>query len=163
MKFEKIKIGISHGDINGIGYEIIFKSLSDARILDYCTPIIYGSSKVAAYHRKALNINNFSLNNIKDANDAYAKRVNIINCIDDNIRVELGKLTQSAGESSYCAVSQAVSDLKKRKIDALLTVGGNTGVLSTPIQASCKNCERLPKGIISCSLEREATEPNVVS
>ncbi len=121
MKFEKIKIGISHGDINGIGYEIIFKSLSDAKILDYCTPIIYGSSKVAAYHRKALNINNFSLNNIKDANDAYAKRVNIINCIDDNIRVELGKLTQSAGESSYCAVSQAVSDLKKRKIDALLT------------------------------------------
>ncbi len=57
---EKIKIGISHGDINGITYEVIIKTLMDTRILEICTPIIYGSPKVAAYHKKALDIENFS-------------------------------------------------------------------------------------------------------
>jgi len=62
MKTHKIRIGITQGDINGIGYEIIIKTLIDNRILDICTPIVYGSAKVAAYHRKTLNISDFSLN-----------------------------------------------------------------------------------------------------
>ncbi len=121
MRTDKIRLGISHGDINGIGYEIIFKTLSDIRMFDMCTPIIYGSSKVAAYHRKTLNISNFNLNNIKDANEAHAKRVNIINCVDDNIRVELGKETKMGGEAAYAALSLAVEDLKNGKIDVLVT------------------------------------------
>ena len=64
MKDTKIKVGITQGDINGIGYEVIIKTLMDSRILEICTPIIYGSPKVAAYHKKALNIEDFSLNNI---------------------------------------------------------------------------------------------------
>lgn len=121
MKTNKIKVGITHGDINGIGYEIIFKVLSDIRMFDMCTPIVYGSSKVAAYHRKTLNISNFSLNNIRSAEDAHPKRANIINCVDDNIRVELGKATTMGGEAAYSALNQAVSDLKKNKIDVLVT------------------------------------------
>ncbi len=121
MRTEKIRLGISHGDINGIGYEIIFKALNDSRMLDMCTPVIYGSSKVAAYHRKTLNISNFSLNNIKVADDAHAKRVNIINCVDDNVRVELGKETKMGGEAAYAALSAAVEDLKNNKIDVLVT------------------------------------------
>ncbi len=121
MRTEKIRLGISHGDINGIGYEIIFKALNDTRMLDMCTPVIYGSSKVAAYHRKTLNISNFSLNNIKVADDAHAKRVNIINCVDDNVRVELGKETKMGGEAAYAALSAAVEDLKNKKIDVLVT------------------------------------------
>jgi 4-hydroxythreonine-4-phosphate dehydrogenase len=121
MKTEKIRLGITHGDINGIGYEIIFKVLSDLRIIDMCTPIIYGSSKVAAYHRKTLNISNFTLNNIKNTNEAHPKRANIINCVDDNIRVELGKATKMGGEAAYSALSKAVSDLKENKIDVLVT------------------------------------------
>ncbi len=117
MRNEKIKVGITHGDINGIGYEIIFKALSDMRMFEICTPIIYGSSKIAAYHRKTLNINNFSLNNIKAANEAHPKRANIINCVDDNIRVELGKETKMGGEAAYAALDAAVKDLKENKIE----------------------------------------------
>jgi 4-hydroxythreonine-4-phosphate dehydrogenase len=121
MSKQKIKIGISHGDINGIGYEVIMKTLMDARILEMCTPIVYGSPKVAAYHRKALNINNFNFNNIQNASEADPRRANIINCIDDNIRVELGKSSELAGESSYMALERSVNDLKAGEIDALIT------------------------------------------
>src|SRR6056297_2235476 len=105
---DKLKIGITHGDINGISYEIIIKTLMDNRIMELCTPIVYGSAKIAAYHRKALNIENFSLNIIGDAEKANLKRPNIINCIDDNARVELGKSTYAAGQSSYMALEKAV-------------------------------------------------------
>jgi 4-hydroxythreonine-4-phosphate dehydrogenase len=117
----KIVVGISHGDINGISYEVIIKSLMDNRIFDFCIPVVYGSAKVAAYHRKALNIANFSFNNIKSADDANIKRANIINCLDDNVRVELGKSTEIAGESSLISLENAVKDLKDRKIDVLIT------------------------------------------
>src|SRR6056297_4246637 len=113
---DKLKIGISHGEINGISYEIIIKTLMDNRIMELCTPIVYGSAKVAAYHRKALNIENFSLNIISDAEKANPKRPNIINCLDENIRVELGKSTSLAGEASLMALESAVNDLKEGKI-----------------------------------------------
>src|SRR5665647_1772600 len=87
MENKTILAGISHGDINGIGYEVIIKALSDPVINDICIPIVYGSPKVAAYHRKALNINNFSFNNIRTAEEANAKKANMINCLDDNTPV----------------------------------------------------------------------------
>ncbi len=118
---DKIVVGISHGDINGISYEVIIKSLMDNRILDFCIPVVFGSAKVAAYHRKALNIVNFSFNNIKSADEANPKRANIINCLDDNVRVELGKSTTIAGESSFISLEQAVKSLKEGKIDVLVT------------------------------------------
>ena len=121
MKDTKIKVGITQGDINGIGYEVIIKTLMDSRILEICTPIIYGSPKVAAYHKKALNIEDFSLNNIKSAQDSHSKRVNVINCTDENIKVELGKSTTSAGAASLASLEAAVKDLKEGYIDVLLT------------------------------------------
>ncbi|MRT92339.1 4-hydroxythreonine-4-phosphate dehydrogenase PdxA [Ancylomarina sp. 16SWW S1-10-2] len=121
MKDTKIKVGITQGDINGIGYEVIIKTLMDNRILEICTPIIYGSPKVAAYHKKVLNIEDFSLNNIKSAQDAHFKRVNIINCTDENVKVELGKSTTSAGVASLASLEAAVKDLKEGNIDVLLT------------------------------------------
>lgn len=117
----KIRLGISHGDINGISYEIIIKTLSDNRLLDLCTPIIYGSPKVAAYHKKAIHNTNFTPNHINEASQANPTRVNIINVIDENIRVELGKSTEEAGESSFLALEAAVKDLKSKEIDVLLT------------------------------------------
>ncbi|MCK5822972.1 MAG: 4-hydroxythreonine-4-phosphate dehydrogenase PdxA [Bacteroidales bacterium] len=121
MDKHKIRVGISHGDINGVSYEIIIKTLLDNRIFEFCTPIVYGSSKVAAYHRKALNINNFSLNSISKPEDANIKRANIINCIDDDIKVEFGKSTEAAGNSSFVALERATQDLKDKKIDVLIT------------------------------------------
>lgn len=121
METKTIIAGISHGDINGIGYEVIIKTLMDPMINDLCVPIVYGSPKVAAYHRKALNINNFSFNNIRSADEANPKKANMINCLDDNVRVELGKSTQQGGEAALISLEKAVEDLKSGKIDVLIT------------------------------------------
>jgi 4-hydroxythreonine-4-phosphate dehydrogenase len=117
----KIKLGITHGDINGIGYEVILKALLDIRINELFTPILYGSSKVLAYHRKALDIENFSLNSIRFPSEANPKRANIINCIDENVRVELGKSTELAGQAALMALEKALEDLQKGEIDVLVT------------------------------------------
>ncbi len=121
METNTIIAGISHGDINGIGYEVIIKSLMDNMINDICVPVVYGSPKVAAYHRKALNINNFSFNNIKSPEEANHKKANMINCLDDNIRVELGKSTEQGGEAALISLERAVDDLLNGKINVLIT------------------------------------------
>ena len=120
MEAKKLKIGITQGDINGIGYEVIIKTLEDNRILDFCIPIVYGSPKVAAYHRKMLDIN-LSLNLINSAAEANEKRANIINCTDDEIKVEISRSTEAAGEASFAALEKATQDLKDGLIDAIVT------------------------------------------
>ena len=117
----KIKIGISHGDVNGISYEVIMKTLADNRICEICTPIIYGSPKVAAYHKNVLDFENFSPHSINSPEEAKGNKVYIINCVDDSIRVELGKSTEAAGRASYEALNAATNALEEGKIDALVT------------------------------------------
>jgi len=124
---QKIKIGITQGDVNGIGYEMILKTLSEPEICENIIPIIYGSPKAAAYHRKILNIQNFSLNNIKDATEAHPKRVNIITTGDDNIHVEIGKKSSFAEEAANIALTTATTDLTEKKIDALVCAPMNNG------------------------------------
>ncbi len=116
-----IKIGITHGDINGIGYEMTLKVLSDSRVTELFTPVLYGSSKVAAYHRKAMDIQPVNLHAIEQATDAVANRVNIINCVDDEVKVELGKYTAESGEASLSALERALKDINDGVIDALIT------------------------------------------
>jgi 4-hydroxythreonine-4-phosphate dehydrogenase len=117
----KYKIGISQGDINGVSYEVIIKTLMDQRIYELCTPIIFGSSKVTAYHRKALDIENFTPTGINTPDEAKGNKAYIINCIDDDIRVELGKSTESAGIASFESLKAATDALETGKIDALVT------------------------------------------
>ena len=93
-------IGITHGDINSISYEIIIKALSDSRIFELLTPVVYGSSKVASYHRKMLNVSDFAFNLIKKADLANPKRANIININDQEVKIELGKSTAIADRKS---------------------------------------------------------------
>ncbi len=118
---QRIKVGITQGDVNGIGLEVTLKALSIPEVYENFTPIIYGSPKAAAYHRKAINLQNFSLNNINDATEAHPKRVNIITCGDDNIHVELGKSTTEAGKAAFDALQRATEDLKNGLIDVLVT------------------------------------------
>ncbi|MCF8336335.1 MAG: 4-hydroxythreonine-4-phosphate dehydrogenase PdxA [Bacteroidales bacterium] len=118
---EKIKVGITHGDINGISYEVIIKTLMDNRINEFCVPIVYGSAKVAAYHRKAMDVQNFNLNILSDTDKVNKNKPNVINCVDENIRVELGKSVVNAGKASVQALDKAVEDLKQGKIDVLVT------------------------------------------
>jgi 4-hydroxythreonine-4-phosphate dehydrogenase len=118
---KKIIIGISHGDINGIGYEVILKALSEPRVYENFIPIIYGSAKVAVYHRKALDIQGINLNIINNANEALPKRINIINCADDEAKVEFGKSTPEAGKAALAALERASDDLKANAIHAIVT------------------------------------------
>jgi len=116
-----IKVGITQGDINGIGYEVILKTFGDLRIAELCIPVIYGSAKVAAYHRKSLELPPVSFNIIHNAKDAEVNKVNMINCVPDDTKVELGKSTKTAGEASFESLERAIGDLANGVIDVLVT------------------------------------------
>lgn len=117
----RIVVGITQGDINGIGYEVIIKSCLDQRILDLFVPVVYGSSKAASYHRKTLNIPDFSFNVIRHADQASPKRPNLVNLHDKEIKIEMGISSTLAGEQSIVAINAAVEDLRKGHIDVLVT------------------------------------------
>jgi len=118
---QKIKVGITHGDFNGISYEIIIKTLLDNRLLELFTPIIYGSSKIASYYRKTLNYHDINFNLVKKAEYANPKRTNIINCYDQEVKIEIGKQSNIAGELAFLALEKAIEDLNKNTIDVLVT------------------------------------------
>ena len=122
---EKIKIGISIGDVNGIGLEIIIKTLADSRIYDYCTPIVYGHTKLASFYRRTTNIddlNFFVINNPAETNNKKEqKRPNMINCWDDDIKIEPGIVNGLVGKYSFISLERATNDLINGEIDALVT------------------------------------------
>jgi 4-hydroxythreonine-4-phosphate dehydrogenase len=115
------KIGITQGDINGISYEVIIKALSDNKIMELCTPVVYGLAKVASFHRKMLNINEFSFQFVKDANNLSAKKPNLINLNDNEIKLDIGESTPIAGKMAELSIQAACDDLKKNLIDAVVT------------------------------------------
>lgn len=117
----KIKIGITHGDINGIGYEVILKTLANNEIFDICTPIVYGSSKIAAYYRKNIGLDNFNFNLIKYPVEANPKRANLINVLNDNFKAEPGFATPMSGNAAFISLERATEDLRKGLIDAIVT------------------------------------------
>jgi 4-hydroxythreonine-4-phosphate dehydrogenase len=121
MDKDKIIIGITHGDINGIGYEVILKTLSDSRMLETFIPVIYGSSKVAAFYRKQLDIQGLNLNIVNSIEEINPKRVNIVNCVNDEIKVELGQSTAEAGKAALVALDRATADVKKGALHAIVT------------------------------------------
>ena len=116
----KIRVGITHGDINGVGYEVILKSFSDPAMLELCTPIVYGSPKVATYHRKAMDIQT-SFTIINNAEDAQDGKLNILNCTEDELKVELTKATPEAGKAALDALERALLDYRNGDIDVLVT------------------------------------------
>ena len=120
---KKIIVGITQGDGNGIGYEVIIKALSDDRILEICTPVVYGSSKIFGFYKK--NIHNLdkpiNTNVVSSAKDAHEKRVNIVNCLPENVFVEPGQSTPESAKSAITSLSTAVEDMKKGFIDVLVT------------------------------------------
>ncbi len=117
----KIKVGITHGDFNGIGYEVVLKALEDNRMLELCTPIVYGSAKIAAYYRKAIEMPQVPFNQISSAAEARDGHNNIINIIGEEAKVEPGQSTQAAGEAAFLALEKAVTDLRNGEIDVLVT------------------------------------------
>lgn len=118
---KNIKIGITHGDINGIGYEVILKMLDDNRILEFCTPVIYGSAKIASFYRKALGMQQQQVNQIKEADEARDGVINVINVVDEDCKVEPGQGTKESGAAAFAALERAVTDVRNGKIDAVVT------------------------------------------
>lgn len=118
-------IGITQGDINGIGYEIILKTLCDIRIFDSFTPIVYGQSKVFSYYKKNFNMEELSYALIREARQAQPGRINFINHTDSELKIEPGISTETAGKASFEALKLAVDDLYKNNIDALVTAPVN--------------------------------------
>lgn len=120
MENRKLRVAITHGDTNGIGYEIIFKTFSEPAMLELCTPIIYGSPKVAAYHRNALGIQgNFTI--INSAAEAHNNKVNLLTTFDQEIKVDLGNPSKEAGMASLAALEKAMADYKEGLFDVLVT------------------------------------------
>ncbi|MFI5451916.1 4-hydroxythreonine-4-phosphate dehydrogenase PdxA [Pedobacter sp. UC225_61] len=118
---DKVKIGISIGDINGIGLEVILKTLAESKILDYCTPIVYGHTKVASFHRKALHMSDFVFNVINKAADANPRKANMINCWEEDVKIDLGVANETGGKYALLSLQKATDDLVSGAIDALVT------------------------------------------
>ena len=124
MEDRKIRVAITHGDTNGIGYEMIFKTFAEQEMLELCTPIIYGSPKVAAYHRNVLGIQaNFSI--ISKADEAHDGRMNLLTVFEDDVKVDLGKPSDESGAAAVKALERAIEDQKNGLVDAIVAAPVN--------------------------------------
>lgn len=119
------KIGITHGDLNGVGYEVIIKALADYAIMDICTPVVYGLAKAASYHRKYMEMPDFSFQFIKNIEQTSQKRPNLLNIYDEEVKIELGTSSKVAGQLAERALVMAGKDLKNNLIDAVVTAPVN--------------------------------------
>lgn len=167
-KANKIKLAITHGDINGVSYEVILKTFSDVRMFEQCTPILYGSTKVASYHKKLLaqQHQDIQVNGIHEPKQAADKKLNVINLTNDEVKIDIGKSTEVAGQLSRQALDTACTDLKNGNVDVLVTAPinkkniqsesfdfpGHTEYLSTKFE--CESlmmmvCDRIRIGIVT--------------
>ncbi len=122
MKARKPIVGITQGDSNGIGYEVIIKAISDSRALDFFTPVVYGSSKLFGFYRKTIpEIEQLETNVITDARDAKPKKINILNCLPDNVFADPGHPTPESAHEAIISLDRAVEDIKAGLIDTLVT------------------------------------------
>ena len=131
---KKIKVAITHGDINGVGYEVILKTFGDSRMFDLCTPIVYGSTKVASYHKKLLTSmpQEMQFTSIRDASEAQDRKFNFINLTSEEVKIDLGKSTDVAGRLSRESLNRACADLKAGKVDVLVTAPINKRNIQAP-------------------------------
>jgi len=119
-KSKKIKVGISVGDLNGIGIEIILKTFADNRMLDFCTPVLFASSKVVSFHKKALNLE-IPVNGITSINKIIEHKFNLFNIWKDEVEINFGEPSKEIGKYAYLSLKEAVSALNKGDIDVLVT------------------------------------------
>ena len=146
MSLPKLVVGITQGDSNGIGYEVIIKSLADERILDSFTPVIYGSSKLMGFYRKTLhNIGPMDINVISSAADAKQKKINLVNCLPDSIYAEPGQSTPDRAKAAIKSLEMAVKDLKEGQIDVLVTAPINKRAMNEEGFSNTGHTEYLQK------------------
>ncbi|MBQ1973908.1 MAG: 4-hydroxythreonine-4-phosphate dehydrogenase PdxA [Paraprevotella sp.] len=132
MENRRIRVGITHGDINGVGYEVILKTFADTTMAELCTPIVYGSPKVLAYHRKALESStNFQTINV--ATDAVEGKLNLLSCTEEEIKIDFGKPTAESGKAALLSLECAMKDYKEGLIDVLVTAPINKNCIQSDV------------------------------
>ncbi len=115
-----LRVGITHGDINGVGYELILKTFSEPMMFDLCIPVVFGSAKVCSYHRKGLGVET-PCRMVASAAEAEAGKLNLVDSFDEDVTVEYGKISPESGRAAYVALEAAVEALKHGDIDVLVT------------------------------------------
>jgi 4-hydroxythreonine-4-phosphate dehydrogenase len=125
----QIKIGITCGDINGVGLEVIMKTFMDSRMHQVCTPVIYASNKLVSLHRKHLGLNEFQYQTVRSSSEVILRKTNLVNCWDDEIPVEFGKATEQSGKYAFHSLEAARNDLKEGRIDAIVTAPINKNAI----------------------------------
>ena len=153
MEDNKIRVAITHGDTNGIGYEVIFKAFEDPMMLELCTPIIYGSPKVAAFHRKAMELET-QYHVIDNAEDANPSKLNLLSAFDEEVKVEFGQPTDESAEAARKAMARAKEDLQKGLFDVLVTapVKSNPNPPREDRALTVMVCDRVRVGLVTTHL-----------
>lgn len=121
MSDNKIIVGISQGDINGIGLEVILKTLLEPGISEVCTPVLFSSQKTVSYYRKVLGLDEFNFNPIREFDQISTKKVNVFVCYEEEVNIEMGKLTPMGGKYAFLSLEKATQALKAKQIDVLVT------------------------------------------
>lgn len=120
MDDNRIKVGITHGDLCGVGYEVILKTFFNPAMSEMCVPVLYGSPKAATFHRKAMDLaTNFSV--VSSPEEAVAGRLNMVSCFDEEVKIEFGKSSPESGRAAMLSLQRALADYKEGKIDVLVT------------------------------------------
>jgi 4-hydroxythreonine-4-phosphate dehydrogenase len=146
MEESKIRVAITHGDINGVGYEVILKTFADPAILELCIPIIYGSPKVATYHRKSLNLETgFSI--INKAEDAQEGRLNLLTTFEDEVKIELGVPSPESGKAALIALDRAMEDYQKGLFDVLVTAPIDKNTIQSDAFKFCGHTEYIQEKV----------------
>ncbi len=118
---DKPRIGITLGDLNGIGTEVVIKALADSRLLSILTPVIYGSTRALSFYRKLMELEEFNYSQVKTKGQFFAKSVNVVNCWEEMIEINPGQPSREGGRAALLCLKKAVEELKEGMIDALVT------------------------------------------
>ena len=137
---KKIRVGITQGDTNGIGYEVLIKALADSRLNELCTPVVYGSPRLLGFYKKiSSGVENFNVHITHAASDLHYKMVNLIPCVSDQFMAEPGKMTEEGAQAAMQSLERAVEDLQAGRIQVLVTAPFN--------KQSMKKRDSLSRGI----------------
>ena len=115
------RIGITHGDYNGIGYEVIMKALNDPKMLELCSPVVYGAAKAASYYKSLFELQDFSMQVCRKVEQINKNKNYLVNIFEQEVKVEPGTVTPEAGKLAELALINACKDLKNKLIDAVVT------------------------------------------
>jgi 4-hydroxythreonine-4-phosphate dehydrogenase len=118
---DKPRIGITLGDLNGIGPEVIIKSLADVRLMNMMTPVVYGSSKVLSFYRKLMNLEDFNYSQVKSKGQFFPKTINVVNCWEEMIEINPGQASRQTAHAALLSLRRAVEEIREGLIDGLVT------------------------------------------